>query len=73
MRVLTKQLAFIGENSLIILCFHLVETKILPWGHFYGIVKPYAIAVPLADILKILWASCGVLVVKKLKKKIKDS
>lgn len=42
-RGLRKIFIFLGENSLSILCFHLIEINMLPWNRIYGVLDVFSI------------------------------
>ncbi|MBR6201067.1 MAG: acyltransferase family protein [Spirochaetales bacterium] len=59
---ISKILTYFGENSLIILCFHLIELNLLPWQSVLtklGINNAY-ICYIIIFICKIVWCICGV-------------
>jgi len=73
MGAVRRGLAWLGQNSLYILCLHLIELNVLPWGMMkeylkdtHGIVWYFVIA----TILKVIWAVMGVYIFLYIKKKI---
>lgn len=67
-RLITNILSFYGENSLIILCFHLIELNTFNWGLIYAFWSD--IGLPFANIailtLKFIWVTLGVVLVHKI-------
>lgn len=70
--VAERFLSWIGENSLIVLCFHLIETKCIPFGSIIRYVLDmlsidvWFLPGVLTYIAKIVWACCAIVLVKKL-------
>lgn len=60
-------LNFLGRNSIVVLTFHLIETKIIPWRFMYRFVQIPIIAFLLIYILKIIWATMWIIIVNKIK------
>lgn len=59
-------LAFVGQNTEVVLCFHLFEMKILPWHIFYDLEIPYVNI--LVILCKILWACMGIVIIDTIKR-----
>lgn len=57
---LAKPLAFLGEYSIFILCAHIVELNLFPWGHVTAFILnhglPQATCLPIIIIGKFLWS-----------------
>jgi len=73
MDITRRSLSWLGQSSLYILCAHLIELNILPWGlvreffkSTYGIVWYFTIA----TVLKVIWAVVGVYIILYIKKRI---
>lgn len=63
--LICKFLTFLGENSLLVLCVHLVEQKILPWSIIYGIIPNTYVAYIVVYGCKIIWATGMVILIRK--------
>lgn len=61
-----KLLAFFGRNSMVVLVFHLIETKIFPWRFIYHFVPMPIVAFLLIYILKIVWATIWIIIVNRI-------
>lgn len=62
-------LTFYGENSVVVLCFHLVELRLIPWDRIIALVLPeslYSLYYPVMLFGKLLWITLGVLCAKKM-------
>lgn len=59
-------LRFFGENSIVVLTFHLIETKIIPWRFMYNFVSIPIIAFLLIYVLKIIWATIWIIIVNRI-------
>lgn len=68
---LTKILVFFGKNSLIVLCFHLIEYTMIPWSKVYGVLGdmgiPIVVTYIIVAVTKIGFCTLGILLVYKLK------
>lgn len=62
-RIVTHMLSFYGKNSLIVLCFHLVELNTFPWGIVLEKLS-YGTGTILVYLGKTLWSVCMIFVVK---------
>lgn len=73
MPILRRIIAFIGRNSLLCLCIHLVSLDCLKWQMAYRILDIFGIAnfMVKQGIVNILWVVC-VLALIKIVLKIKD-
>ncbi len=63
LRLLSSALMFFGSNSLIILCFHLVELNTFPWPLMKSTILHYSLS--WVVIIKISWVCIAVILVKK--------
>lgn len=66
---ITNMLCFFGRNSLIILCFHLIEMEMFPWGIFQSLLLDVGVlswwVLILEFLLKVIIAIASVGLVKK--------
>ncbi len=62
---IAKLLSFYGRNSLIVLCFHLVELNTFPWSIVLGKFS-YRAGTAIVYFGKILWSLCMIYVVKHI-------
>lgn len=62
----SKILKLAGKNTLIILCFHLIELDIFPYSIIYKIIPIRLISNILILTIKFAWVSFGVIIVHKL-------
>lgn len=53
-KLLKVPLNFCGQNSLLILCFHELETYFFPWSIVYGILAPVGVLGYCADLVVLL-------------------
>ena len=65
-----RYLLFWGRNTLIVLCAHSVEPKIVPWSKVYALIDSRPIGLIIVFCLKVLWAILAVLLVNKYGKRI---
>ena len=67
LNIFAKILGFYGKNSLIVLCFHLIEYTMIPWTKFYGLMGDKGINIVLtyiiAALIKITFCTLGVFLV----------
>lgn len=59
-RKLWKTLYYIGENSLLFLCFHLIELEFMPWHVLTTLPVPSILMKIVIFLLKICWGILGV-------------
>lgn len=70
---LNRILAWFGANSLIVLCFHLIEMNCIPFWRIvdFGLslagIESWAISGLITYAFKIIWAGCAIVIVKRLK------
>ena len=64
-----KILLFYGKNSLIVLCFHLVELNMFPWGMVYGYIISHGMSdaeyFVIQIVGKMLWVTAGIMIVRR--------
>lgn len=66
-------LSWFGKNSLIVLCFHLIEFTIIPFGHcidlFLSKIGLYSwiLSCLLTFLIKVIWACCSICVVYRVR------
>lgn len=69
-KLVSKWLIVVGQNTLVVLCFHLIELNMFPWAKVislamkYGIDRSKSVLIILA--LRFVWAIFGILLVKKV-------
>ena len=60
-----------GKNSIIVLAFHIIELNLVPWniviGHIDKLCRIHIFTILSIILLKIVWASLGILVVNNCK------
>lgn len=66
-KLIGQGLAFIGQNSLVIMCAHLIELNTFPWNMVYAITGRNLIILSLVYILKVCWAIMCVYMIKLYK------
>lgn len=65
---ISRFLSFLGKNTLIILCFHLIELDFIPWINYaIGITKNSVLQYICIYIMKMIWALIAILLVHKIK------
>ena len=74
--ILNKLLLFFGENSLIVMCVHYIDTSILPLQQIYdkyliGSLSSKLFFLITFLILRLFWTALGVLAVRKMKSVIR--
>ena len=53
-KFIRRILSFYGENSLLILCFHIIELNNFPWSYVYDILESFGVSLTIAHICVIL-------------------
>ena len=61
--ICTKGLTWLGRNSLIVLCFHLIELNCIPWSRFLSVVGMTDYLFIPIFLLKVIWCVVCVLIV----------
>ena len=62
LKVIAGFLEWYGKNSIIILCFHIIELNLIPWNIVININNIFVIV-----LCKIIWVTIAVLIVNKFK------
>ena len=67
-KTISKPLMFLGKNSLIVMCFHLIELNTIPFKKIISIfVNNEHLIITITALVKILWCSFGILLCKYIK------
>lgn len=64
---LTNMLAFVGRNSIVVLCFHLIELDMIPWGNIDFNCVNQTINNCVIICLKIMFSLVMIGIVKKIR------
>ena len=68
--IILKTLSFYGKNTLVILCFHLIELEMFPWGYLKNVLTESGVTkwiIPVVNfVIKMLVATLAVLMSRKI-------
>ncbi|MBN1294324.1 MAG: acyltransferase family protein [Candidatus Latescibacteria bacterium] len=71
LEILSRIFSYIGRNTLIILCFHLIELNVFPWKLIRGYLSGFDLSATgmfwMVMGIKFLWAFSAVLIVNHIK------
>lgn len=62
---IAKYVSFYGQNTIIVLSFHLMELELVPWTFFMSIFPNHILGRLVQIFLKIVWSILGIYIVKK--------
>lgn len=66
-RKIYQYLAWLGKSSMIILCFHTLEMKFMPWDTLLSFLPSFMPYFLIKMVLKLLWATFWVFIINRIK------